>query len=509
MQTASARLPARLGAALAALLAVLGLCAPSAVAATTSHTTSVAVKKAGWDPWSIACASAAIPFPPAQMVGTAACGKKLLDKAAPEVGKKVVEGAASAFKPFADDVAKFTGDMIKTGMTWWLMTPSVRIEDTGVLGDPKKAAGSSLSLHAVMLGVGTLIAVLLTMFQGMRMIMQRKGQPFVQVLQGLLVNVLVNAVGVAVIDSLLVASDQLTKTIIGIGFNDHSAPERMVAMLLPAMADPGAVLLMALVVFLVGGAQVVLLFLRQAAIPFQALLLPIAGSGQVGAENTRQWLPRLITTILTVICYKPMAAVIISVGFIEMQHGNGIVDWLRGVVTLVLSVFALKGLMSLFAPIGMAMGGGAGGGGLAGGLMGMASSMGASAMTSGGSGAEGASGGDGGSGGSGGGSGSSPSRGGSSAQDQAAYMDKNGPGGGESSGAQTEAASETAASVPAQGAEATGTASTATSTGTAGTATSTGTATAAGGPVTIALVAAEAVKQGKDQAGNEMGNGGK
>ncbi|WP_260222840.1 hypothetical protein [Streptomyces noursei] len=184
------------------------------------------------------------------------------------------------------------------------MTPSVRIEDTGVLGDPKKeGAGSSLSLHAVMLGIGTLIAVLLTMFQGMRMIIQRKGQPLLQVLQGLLINIMVNAVGVAVIDSLLVASDKLTQTIMNIGFADHDAPERMVAMLLPAAANPGAVMLMALVVFLVGGAQVVLLFLRQAAIPFQALLLPIAGSGQIGGDNTRQWLPRLITTILTIICY--------------------------------------------------------------------------------------------------------------------------------------------------------------------------------------------------------------
>lgn len=456
METVSARPLARLGAVIAALLVVLGLCAPSALATNAASATvgHVTIRKAGWDPWSVACASVAVPFPPTQLIGSAACGKKLLDKAAPEVGKKVIEGATSALKPIADDIAKFTGDMVKTGMTWWLMTPSVRIEDTGVLGDPKKeGAGSSLSLHAVMLGIGTLIAVLLTMFQGMRMIIQRKGQPLLQVLQGLLINIMVNAVGVAVIDSLLVASDKLTQTIMNIGFADHDAPERMVAMLLPAAANPGAVMLMALVVFLVGGAQVVLLFLRQAAIPFQALLLPIAGSGQIGGDNTRQWLPRLITTILTIICYKPMAAVIICVGFIEFQHGNGIIDWLRGCVTLMLSVFALKGLLSLFAPLGMAVGGGGGaGGGLAGGLMGMISSAGAGEMTSGGSGAQGASGGSGGDGGSGGGSGSpSPSRGGSSAQDQAAYMDRNGPsGGGEpDAAAQAETASQTSSTVPA------------------------------------------------------------
>ncbi|MGW1839632.1 hypothetical protein [Streptomyces sp. NPDC002067] len=501
------------------MLAVLGLCAPSATAVETAGAPTVraAALKKPWDPWSVACASSLLPIPGAQ-VGAIGCAKKVADKAVPEVGKKVVEGAANALKPMADDVKKFTADMVKTGISWWLMTPSVSIKETGVIGDPdKKGSASALSLHAVLMGIGIMIAVLLTMLQGFRMILQRSGKPFVQIVKGLLVNVMVNAVGVAVFDSLIVASDKLTKTIMAIGFADNDAPERIVGMLLPAsVTAPGAVMLMALVVFLIGGAQVVLLFLRQAAIPFQALLLPIAGSGQIGGENTQQWLPRLITAMLTIICYKPMAAVIMCVGFIEIQHGNGIVDWLRGCVTLVLSVFALKSLMSLFAPLGMAVGGGSGAaGGLAGGLMGMVSAAGASEMTSG-SGGGGGSGGSGGAGGSGGSGGSSGGAGGgdhSSAQNQAAYMDRNGPSStdAEAGAAESGTASE-AAAVPAQGAEASaaaGSSSTAAGSASGSAAASSGGATAAaGGPVTIALVAAEAAKKAKDQAGSEMGSGG-
>ncbi|MBE9500771.1 hypothetical protein IHE61_31200 [Streptomyces sp. GKU 257-1] len=266
--------------------------------------------------------------------------------------KAATEVAETAVDPFASNVAKFVGDMMKSGITWWLTTPSLTVKSSGVVDDEipeneqHRVLLTDFSLQSIMLGIGVMIAILLTIFQGIRTIIQRKGTPLLQVAQGLMMNVLVLAVGITVIDSLIVGADTLTVAILETSFGEggKEAPQKMVTLLLPQYGNPAGVLFMAVIVFLVGVVQLALLFARQAAIPIQALLLPIAGAGQIGADSTRKWLPRLITAILSCILYKPAAAVIFAVGFIEIDNSSSILDWLRGVMTLLLSIFALKGL---------------------------------------------------------------------------------------------------------------------------------------------------------------------
>jgi type IV secretion system protein TrbL len=285
----------------------------------------------------------------------------------------------SIVKPIAEAIADFTTTVIKGGLAWWLTLPSVQVESSGVTSICKgqvqnpdascsggSGSGNSLSLQGILYGAGVLIATLLTIIQGIRTAIRRKGTPLMEALQGLLVMVLVCGVGIGVIDGLLAGSDVLTDAILNTAFNGKAnAPDVLVKVLLPAgplAANPMAVILMAVVVLLVGIVQCILLFLRQAAVPIQALMLPVAGAGQVGGPSTRQWLPRLMTAIMTVIVYKPLAALIIAVGFVEVTNAPDIVSWIRGVVTLVLSVIALKALIGVFAPLGVAVGGGAGGG---------------------------------------------------------------------------------------------------------------------------------------------------
>ncbi|WP_329235818.1 hypothetical protein [Streptomyces canus] len=332
----------------------------------------------GW--WDVACNAVLTPVLGAGGPATCVAGKIV----APEAKKAVSDALQSTVvKPMADGMGEFVTQMLKTGLTWWLTTPSIQVKDSGVTDSQtgKLPDGSTVtfSLQALMLGVGQIIAILLVMMQGIRSMIQRKGKPLADALQGMLINVLVCALGITVIDSLLVASDQLTEAIINVAFHgDAKLTERVVAMLLPQGFNPMGLLVMACIVFLVGGVQFILNFLRQAAIPIQALLLPIAGAGQIGGEKTKQWLPRIYTSIGVVIVYKPAAALIISAGFVEVANGNDFVDWFRGLVTLVLSVFALKHLMALFAPLGAAMAGATSGGfsgalAGAGGLMGMMS----------------------------------------------------------------------------------------------------------------------------------------
>ncbi|MFD0409952.1 hypothetical protein [Kitasatospora sp. NPDC127116] len=354
-----------------------------------------------------------------QQAGKALCqGGKILVNGVQEVTVGIPQEAISkalestVIKPMAQGAQEFTGQVIKTSLTWWLTMPSVQVKDSGVMAEqdvPAPGGGTvKFSLQAICLGVGEMIAILLVMFQGIRAIIQRKGTPLRDAAQGLVVNALVCTLGVVVIDSMLLASDELTTSIINVAFHGgDKLSETMVKMLIPTGGfNYFALLLMALIVLLVGVVQFCMLFIRQAAIPIQALLLPVAGSGQIGGEKTRQWLPRLYTSIMTVIAYKPVAALIISAGFVEMENGNSLVDWLRGLVTLILSVIALKSLLGLFAPLGVATAN-ATSGGFAGALAGVGTMI---AM-------------GGGRGGDGSGGGAGPT----SAVQQAAAMDKVGP----------------------------------------------------------------------------------
>ncbi|WP_256356476.1 hypothetical protein [Streptomyces sp. PKU-EA00015] len=487
------------------LLLLVGLGAPAAVA--TPAATAVPASVPAFDWWGTTkqCSKALLPTLDLSdnLKGKAKCAKKVigLHKDAASAPAKAL--ANSVIGDAAKSMAEFTGEFMRISFGWWLMTDSVQVKDSGVLGDPKDPT-KSLSLHALMVGIGAGIATILVMFQGIKMIIQRKGAPLAQIIQGLMINVLVSAAGVGIIDALLIASDQLTKSILYVGFGGDDVPDRMAVMLLPAIGNPMGLLAVAFVSLIVGGIQVVMLFLRQAAIPIQALLLPIAGAGQVGGDSSRQWLPRLFTAIMVIITYKPMAALIISVGFTEMANGNGIIDFVRGVVTLALSIIALKSLLALFSPLGMSMGNAVAAGGGLGGALSMVGGAMAAQM--------GGAGGDGGSGGSGGG-------GSTSAAQHAADMDRSGPAaGGDSEG--SSAIQHASGSVPqqggsaaaaggksaaaAEGATAAAGAGQAAAAGGSTAAASTATA-AAGGPVTVALVAAEAGKQAVQKAGGTVG----
>ncbi|MCY0961813.1 hypothetical protein [Streptomyces sp. H27-H5] len=491
---------ARLAATVAALALIFGLAAPAALAQPAAAAPAAAQKLPTVDWWNIGkCATWFIPNAPKSPDGPAACIKTAIKggKAVNDATGKVMSAAAqkvadSVLGDAAKSMAEFVGEFMRIGLGWWLMTPSVQVKDSGVLGDTASSDPTKkLSLHGLMMGIGAGIATLLVMIQGIKTIIQRKGTPLAHLVQGLMVNMLVSAAGIAIIDALLIASDELTKMILYVGFGGDDVPDRMAVMLLPALVNPIGLLAVALIVFLVGGVQIVMLFLRQAAIPIQALILPIAGAGQLGGESTRQWLPRTFTAIMVIIIYKPIAALIISVGFVEMAYGNGIIDFIRGIVTLGLSVVALKSLFALFAPIGASIGGAvSSGGGFAGAL-----SMAGNAMASqmGGAG--------------GGGGGDAPT----SASQHAADMDRSGPasgGGGGGDDGDSGSSAVRQANIPQQGGSpeaATEAATTAAETASTGASTAATTATAAAPPVAIAMVAAEAGQAAIKKAGGTVG----
>jgi type IV secretion system protein TrbL len=270
----------------------------------------------------------------------------------------VLDGAAHAFADAAASVLRET-------FGWWLRTPSVSIEDSGVL-----------QLQGVILGFSVIVGVLLVTVQGIRMVVTRRGAPLAELVQGLFVAALVTSIGVALVDGALMAGDELALHLLSREFaTGDELVERMVGVLFGAAmsGNAGLLFVFALVVVFVGLVQAVLLFLRQAAIPLLALMFPLVAMGQLGPTSTRKWLPTVGATVIAIVLYKPLVALILTAGFSQISQGDSLLDVVRGFVTLILSVVALPAMLRIFTPIVGSVAAGASGGGAA--LLGAAGSL--------------------------------------------------------------------------------------------------------------------------------------
>ncbi|MFI0901909.1 hypothetical protein [Streptomyces sp. NPDC020983] len=402
----------------------------------------------------------------------------------------------------AEDATKWA---IKETLTVSLLGPSVDLAGTGLWGKNATLAG-------MLVWLGLVIAAAGIMWNLGRMAVTGQSKHLWRSLGGWVENLLISAVGVSLFAFLLAMGDALSSGLVDKTFSDdNSAYERIIAVLLPeTLTNPVTVLCIVGVLLLIGFVQMVMIFLRQSAIPIICLLLPVAGGGRTGGDATRKWAPTLITTGMVIIAYKPIVAIIICTGFSEFGHASNLVEWLRGCATLLLAVLAPGPLTKIFAPFGSAVGGGLSSGGASGALSA------ASGYFAGKVGGDGDS-----SGGGGDGGGDSPS----SAVEHARYVEQSmgSQGGGDGNGgaggdAQAQAARNDAAQVPAQagadgaagaaGAGAAGGEALAGAGAAGGGAAAGGAAAAAAGPVGIGIAVLDGVNDAVQGASGAIGGGG-
>ncbi|WP_344011031.1 hypothetical protein [Streptomyces thermospinosisporus] len=246
------------------------------------------------------------------------------------------------------DVAKW---IIKKVLTVALLGPSLDLEATGLFGRDATLAG-------MLTWLGLVIAAAGAMWQTGRMALTGQSKHLGRAALGWVENTVLSAVGVAMIALLLSAGDALTTGLVNATFaDDATAYEKIVAVMVPSgVSNPITMLCVIAILLLLGFIQLVMVFLRQSAIPIMCLLLPVAGGGRVGGHVTRQWAPKLITSICVVIAYKPILAIIICTGFAEFGHAKTLAEWLRGCATLILAILAPGPLTRIFAPFGDAVG---------------------------------------------------------------------------------------------------------------------------------------------------------
>jgi type IV secretion system protein TrbL len=221
----------------------------------------------------------------------------------------------------------------------------------------------ALKLYGLTLSVGWLIAVMLLIWQSIRTMITGKPTPILEAMRGLFIMSLTCMLGLTLVGVLLQGSDALSRWIMGDLATGGVLNEQILKMMDPTGTVGSYLSLMIsfllVVVLLI---QLLVLFLRNATLPILAILLPVAAAGQIGGGATRQWLPKTITAVIAVICYKPMVSLIIVAAIAQLRDSTAAAGAVFGLLLFLLSVIAMPALMKVFAPLGTAAAGGAGGG---------------------------------------------------------------------------------------------------------------------------------------------------
>jgi hypothetical protein len=298
------------------------------------------------------------------------------EKKIKEEWKDLWDGVLGDIVKSAQDVAKW---VIKKVLTFALLGPSVDLEGTGLWGGKATLAG-------MLTWLGLVIAVAGIMWQLGKMALTGQTKHAGRAMGGWVENLFLSTLGVSLFALLLVLGDALSAGLVDATFSDDGkAYERIILVLIPmAVSNPVTMLGVVACLLLIGFILMVMIFLRQSAIPIICLLLPVAGGGRTGGDATRKWAPTLITSGLVIVAYKPTVAIIICTGFAEFGHAKTLAEWLRGCATLVLAIIAPGPLTKVFAPFGAAVGAGMSAGGASGALGAAASYLGAKAGKGGG-----------------------------------------------------------------------------------------------------------------------------
>lgn len=416
----------------------------------------------------------------------------LCDKVSKAASEKIKEEWKNVKESMLGDIIVAIEDaanwVLKKVLTVALMGPSVDLASTGLWGGKSTLAG-------MLVWLGLVIAAAGVMWQIGKMALTGQAKHVGRSMLGWVENMVLSTIGVSLFATLLVIGDAISAGLVNSVFkDDNAALERIIAVMIPkGIGNPILMLGIVQLMVIIGFVQLVMVFLRQSAIPIICLLLPVAGAGRTGGDATRQWAPKLITSGLVIVAYKPILAIIVCTGFSEFGKSQTLAEWLRGCATLLLGVLAPGPLSKIFAPFGAAVGGGMAMGGASGALGAAVGFFGDKV------------------GGDGGGGGGEPASAVQHAQHVQQSMGPQGGGGQDGTAgadAQAQAARNESGRIPAQATgegAAVGAGKTAATTGSAGTAAST--ATAAAGPAVLAIKVIDGVNDTVQGASEQMGGG--
>lgn len=277
-----------------------------------------------------------------------ACPANPLDCVAPLVASS--GGSVSAgLTSFAVGMQQAAGTVLHDTLTWWLTVPTVNV-GVSLIGGAPNAAGADATVvfvRDVLAFAAGSVAVIGVMWAGIRMIITHKAEPALDVLTGLLRLVTVLAIGAFGTQVLLAMGDSFSTWVVGSAAS--GAPDKLAGLAgMSSITNPVMVLFLSLALFLAATLQGLLMLLRQVAIIVLVGALPLAAAGSF-IPATKNWFPKVSGWLLALIFYKPIAALILTVGFTFINSDGSLRDVISGVVMLALAVVALPKLMQFFA----------------------------------------------------------------------------------------------------------------------------------------------------------------
>lgn len=271
----------------------------------------------------------------------------------------VAAGAAELFFGWIADGLRHAVQWMALLLTSWILIPSGDIcpGATDTAGDwVAQCAASTFpaaQLRQYLLPISILITVGGIVWQGIAMAITRKGEPLLHVIRGLWNTALWGAVGIAGTQLALKAGDAWSYWILKKAiFGDSQDPTKTMGealgdMLLPEAAIAVFVLiLLAIIILVVTLVQIVLMVFREGAVVILAGLLQLAAAGSF-TRTTSSWLPRVTAWMLTLVCYKAMAATVYATAFLLMG-APGKRNFIVGLAVLVLSILAMPAMLKFF-----------------------------------------------------------------------------------------------------------------------------------------------------------------
>ncbi|MFC7650610.1 hypothetical protein ACFQX6_67350 [Streptosporangium lutulentum] len=255
--------------------------------------------------------------------------------------------------------------------TWWAKTPTSVFQAPLSQGEQGSGPVQFLTTHTQWYVAA--VAVFGLLIAAGRLAIQRRAEPAVSALTGLVVLVVVSAVGAAMVMAASQAADSYSSWILdqaSQGEGSWSATITRYTSLTGMAAGsttlgkalPGPLtLVLALLGLITGLVQIVLMLIRTAMLGLLTGLLPLVAS-MASTEQGRALGRKAGGWLVAYLLYKPVAATIYAYAISALDEPNDEITKLSGFVMIILAVVALPALMRFITPLVSATtAGGAGG----------------------------------------------------------------------------------------------------------------------------------------------------
>ncbi|CED91294.1 hypothetical protein [Actinomyces succiniciruminis] len=308
-------------------------------------------------------------------------------------------GVSDVVSTVSTNVVKAWGDAVLEGMdkvlvtlgTFWVDVPTPDVSSTGSV----TVWSQSITRWLVLV-----LAAFALLSACVMLIWQQRGETVKNIASGLLKLIIVSAASVTVGQSLVDASDATASWTLEQATGEAGGNFAAKLMTISTVSVSSLTLIVVIVVGLIGLianlVQIGMMFVRSAMLVLLLSMIPMAAAATM-TEWGQQWLKKMIGWFMAFVALKPTAALIYAIA-IKLVEGNSyditddgeLLNFILGVMMMILAAFALPTLVAFVLPAVGAMGS-AGAGAAAGAAVG-ALATGAMSLSRGDGGGSGASG---------------------------------------------------------------------------------------------------------------------